>query len=129
MVSKEVSKIFSLCCIFLLHVPFTVFWLLCMNLLKFFAPDFTFKMLQRKKKDAKMESMKINSLEDIGFVFSTDMLINNTKNRIRNVLKEAQKGRPAPNPELVNLVGEQISSILRFAKAGRPLVVNFGSCT
>ncbi len=39
------------------------------------------------------------------------------------------EGGPAPNPSLVDLNGITQYHLLEFAKKGRPLVVNFGSCT
>lgn len=47
----------------------------------------------------------------------------------RDLMKEAQKGRPAPNPRLVSLDGSKDFQLLDFARGSRPLVVNFGSCT
>jgi hypothetical protein len=44
-------------------------------------------------------------------------------------MKEAEKGRPTPNPSLVSLDGSKYFQLLDFARGSRPLVVNFGSCT
>ncbi|ROT82963.1 iodothyronine deiodinase type 3 [Penaeus vannamei] len=38
-------------------------------------------------------------------------------------------GSPAPNPVLVRLSDGVECHLLDIAKAGRPLVINFGSCT
>ncbi|XP_042881238.1 thyroxine 5-deiodinase-like isoform X1 [Penaeus japonicus] len=38
-------------------------------------------------------------------------------------------GSPAPNPALVRLSDGSECRLLDLAKAGRPLVINFGSCT
>ena len=46
-----------------------------------------------------------------------------------NALKEAQKGLTAPNPELYDLNTRKVVSLLSRSQAGRPLVVNFGSCS
>ena len=46
-----------------------------------------------------------------------------------NVLKEAQEGSPAPSPDLYDLSTRQVVSLLSRARPGRPLVLNFGSCS
>ena len=50
-------------------------------------------------------------------------------NQIRDIVKEAQVGSVAPNPMLMDLSTKASKPLLSFAKAGRPLIVNFGSCT
>ena len=42
---------------------------------------------------------------------------------------ETNVGKPAPNPPVVKLDGVTQVNLLDFAKAGRPLVLNFGSCS
>ena len=42
---------------------------------------------------------------------------------------EAAVGKPAPNPPVVKIDGVTQVNLLDFAKAGRPLVLNFGSCS
>ena len=42
---------------------------------------------------------------------------------------QASVGKLAPNPPVVKIDGVTLVSLLDFAKAGRPLVFNFGSCT
>ncbi|KAF2347958.1 Iodothyronine deiodinase [Trinorchestia longiramus] len=38
-------------------------------------------------------------------------------------------GSPAPNPLVVELEGSRKRRLLDLAKSGRPLVLNFGSCS
>jgi len=71
----------------------------------------------------------MKTIEDIAFIGSMDNLKGMTGNLIRNALKEAQEGSPAPNTEVVNLVSRKSGKLLDWAKKGRPLVLNFGSCT
>ena len=42
---------------------------------------------------------------------------------------EAEVGKPAPNLQVVKMDGVTQVNLLDFAKAGRPLVLNFGSCS
>merc|ERR1719239_1191339 len=72
-----------------------------------------------------MDSIK--STEDIGFMFSLDKVKMMTMNNIRDILKEAQVGETAPNPELIDLETRTKLPLVSLAKAGRPLVLNFGS--
>ncbi|XP_046544588.1 thyroxine 5-deiodinase-like [Haliotis rubra] len=46
-----------------------------------------------------------------------------------DLYKDAFLHHLAPNPRLHSLDGTQIHRLLDFQKQGRPLVVNFGSCT
>ncbi|XP_063586617.1 type II iodothyronine deiodinase-like isoform X1 [Penaeus indicus] len=48
---------------------------------------------------------------------------------VRETAMVAHAGGPAPNPTLVRLSDGVECRLLDMAKAGRPLVVNFGSCT
>jgi len=65
----------------------------------------------------------------MGFMFSLDRIRNQYTVKIRDVLKDAQVGKEAPNPALIDLVTKTKTYLLSHEKAGRPLVVNFGSCT
>ena len=42
---------------------------------------------------------------------------------------QASVGKPAPNPLVVKMDGVTGANLLDFATVGRPLVLNFGSCT
>jgi len=112
----------------LVKVPIKLLRVFVMNVANLVAPDWTFKMLKR---GSMLEgiSKPFESTSDMGFVFSLDMVWNTTRKEIRDILKEAQVGSPAPNPTLVDLSNKSSTSLLSLAKAGRPLVVNFGSCT
>ncbi|XP_042881222.1 type I iodothyronine deiodinase-like [Penaeus japonicus] len=48
---------------------------------------------------------------------------------VRETTMIAEQGSPAPNPALVRLSDGSECRLLDLAKAGRPLVINFGSCT
>ena len=70
---------------------------------------------------------KIKTIQDFAFILSLDSVTMEVKGKMRDILKEAQLGLPAPNLELVDLATKAKMPLLSLAKAGRPLVVNFGS--
>ncbi|KAF6021301.1 hypothetical protein EB796_020394 [Bugula neritina] len=43
--------------------------------------------------------------------------------------KEAYQGLPAPDGDVIDLESKKVSTLLSFAKKGRPFVLNFGSYT
>jgi len=71
----------------------------------------------------------MESSSDVAFFMSLDRVRHQTMNQLRDILKEAQMGRAAPNPELIDLATRAKLPLLSLARAGRPLVINFGSCT
>ena len=70
---------------------------------------------------------KIQTIQDFAFILSLDSVTMEVKGKMRDILKKAQLGQPAPNLELVDLATKAKTPLLSLAKAGRPLVVNFGS--
>ena len=70
---------------------------------------------------------KIQTIQDFAFILSLDSVTMEVKGKMRDILKEAQIGQPAPNLDLVDLATKAKMPLLSLAKAGRPLVVNFGS--
>ena len=48
---------------------------------------------------------------------------------LENATKEALKGEAAPNPPVYDLATGKTVSLLSTASKGRPLVLNFGSCS
>jgi len=115
----------------LIKLPFVVLRVLAMNMVNMVAPEMMFKMIQRMMKDKEEMAIakKFKSTEDIGFLFSFDFIKMSVQGEIRDILKEAQVGSPAPNPVLLNLSDRASTSLLSLATPGRPLVINFGSCT
>jgi len=49
--------------------------------------------------------------------------------RYLECFKEASLHKPAPNTKVISLKSNIIKNILDFQRKGRPLVINFGSCT
>jgi len=118
--------------VLLVKLPIALIAYLAFNLARIVAPSLLINFIKgsaarQKMMEKQMESIK--STEDIGFMFSLDKVKMMTMNNIRDILKEAQVGQPAPNPELIDLETRAKLPLVSLAKAGRPLVLNFGSCT
>jgi len=115
----------------LVKLPFGLLGVLAMNMVNMVAPEMMFKLFQRMMKDSEEMAIakKFKSTEDFGFLFSFDRIQMCARGEIRDILKEAQVGCPAPNPTLLNLLDRSSTNLLSLATPGRPLVINFGSCT
>jgi len=127
-----VGKIVRLAVVLLVKLPIALLAYLAFNLARCVAPGLLINTIKgsaarQKMMEKQMESIK--STDDIGFMFSLDKVKMMTMNNIRDILKEAQVGQPAPNPELIDLETRAKLPLVSLAKAGRPLVLNFGSCT
>jgi len=97
------------------------------NVMKRIAPNMMLKKFKDKKK-GKM-NMEVKSLDDVAYIFSWDMVKARVSIEVGDILKEAQLGEDAPNPELYDLVKGETTFISNLAKPGRSMVINFGSCT
>lgn len=73
--------------------------------------------------------MTVNSTKDTPFLFTFRFVWIRAIKSIMDIMKPAQLGGKAPNLELVDLEKKSSVFLLDMAKAGRPLVLNFGSCT
>jgi len=129
-----VGKIVRLGVVLLVKLPVALLAYLAFNLARIIAPGLLINSIKGSatRMEAGMPSKMINSIkstEDLGFMFSLDKVKMITMNNVRDILKEAQVGQPAPNPELVDLETRAKLPLVSLAKAGRPLVLNFGSCT
>ncbi len=64
------------------------------------------------------------------FLFNPyEFLRNQLKANYISNSKTAELNGPAPNPEVIDLVTKKVKHLLDYQKKGRPLVLNFGSCT
>jgi len=127
-----VGKMVKLAVVLLVKLPVALLAFFAFNLARILAPGFLVNAIKGKKNEAGMPVKMMDSFkstEDFGFMFSLDKVKMLTMNNIRDILKEAQIGRPAPNLELVDLETRAKLPLLSLARAGRPLVLNFGSCT
>merc|ERR1712156_14754 len=104
---------------------------LVLNILRVIAPDFTLNMFKNKhQSDTKLrfaENMK--SVDDIAFLFSFARVQKQLLHGLDNALKDAQVGEAAPDPSVYDLTNRKTVSLLSTATPGRPLVLNFGSCS
>jgi len=114
-----------------LRMPGTLAFFLVMNIMRFLAPDFTFRMMKAKLNTTGMIEFgkNLKSVEDMDYLFSLASVKKRFSNAMGNVLKEAQIGSRAPSPELYDLKTQSVVSLLSRSKPGRPLVINFGSCS
>lgn len=73
----------------------------------------------------------IKSEEEWGknFFATTEMIKNRYKAWIQEPYREALVNLPAPNPMVVLAKSVEKVPLLSIAKEGRPLILNFGSCT
>jgi len=131
---RMVGKIVRLAVVLLVKLPVALLAYLAFNLARIVAPGLLVNAIKGNatRREAGMpEKMmeSIKSTEDFGFMFSMDKVKMLTMNNIRDILKEAQVGESAPNPELIDLETRAKLPLISLAKAGRPLVLNFGSCT
>lgn len=62
-------------------------------------------------------------------LFSDQMFENVWHSVVLDLNKKIKKDREAPNSPVVSLSGKHCFPLLQMAKSGRPLVLNFGSCT
>jgi len=129
-----VGKIVRLGMVLLVKLPVALLAYLAFNLARIIAPGLLINSIKGSatRMEAGMPSKMMDSIkstEDLGFMFSLDKVKMITMNNVRDILKEAQVGQPAPNPELVDLETRAKLPLVSLAKAGRPLVLNFGSCT
>jgi len=101
------------------------------NTSKLLAPQFTFKIAMKMFEKVKIRSFsfKIESVEDLDYIFSWDIKQRFIEKTINDVLKQAKVGSEAPNPIIFNMTTSKLTPLLSLSKQGRPLVLNFGSCT
>jgi len=132
--SRMVGKVVRLAAVLLVKLPVALLAYLAFNLARILAPGLLINAIKGSatRREAGMPAKmmdNIKSTEDFGFMFSLDKVKMMTMNNVRDILKEAQVGQSAPNPELVDLETRAKLPLVSLAKAGRPLVLNFGSCT
>jgi len=102
------------------------------NLGRIVAPDMLVKRTREKlkKKGGNLtQNMEIKTVDDMAFLFSWDMVRMQIRKAVKEIFNEVALGQAAPNPELVSLASGKSTLLLEYAKQGRPLVLNFGSCT
>jgi len=135
------GEVLQICLLLLIKLPINLAILLVANIANIIAPDLVLSMVKKlmlKSKDLADDSAtngnkfkwgNMESSSDVAFFMSLDRVRHQTMNQLRDILKEAQMGCAAPNPELIDLDTRAKLPLISLARAGRPLVINFGSCT
>jgi len=120
----------------LVELPIRLLMLLVINVLGLILPELVVwvaktTMIRHARSEGMSDLMakweKIQTIQDFAFILSLDSVTMEVKGKMRDILKQAQLGQPAPNLELVDLASKAKVPLLSLAKAGVPLVVNFGS--
>lgn len=96
-----------------------------------------FPKVQRRVLDTRMEHRPqrmwaaIKSEPEWGknFFATTEMIKNRYKAWIQEPYREARVGADAPNPTVVSARTGEVRALLAAEKRGRPIILNFGSCT
>ena len=87
----------------------------------------------RKKLDeyiiTAMDETSTNKHDNENIFLTLDFVKAFIRLRYLDIFKEAFKGYKAPNPKLLSIDGSAEMYLLDVQKQGRPLVLNFGSCT
>jgi len=135
------GEVLQICLLLIIKLPISLAILLVANIANIIAPGLVLNMVKKlmlKSKDLADDSAtngnkfkwgNMESSSDVAFFMSLDRVKQQTMNQLRDILKEAQIGGAAPNPELIDLDSRAKLPLLSLARAGRPLVINFGSCT
>ena len=76
-----------------------------------------------------MEDIGWNAADYAGSQYSLGYVKQWYRSRLLDILKDAQKGRKAPDCDVVALKDNILVKLLSYGRPGRPLVLNFGSCT
>lgn len=113
------------------QIPLCLFIHVFSNISKLLAPQLTFKIAMKMFEKVKIRSFsfKIESVEDLDYIFSWDIKQRFIEKAINDVLKQAKVGSKAPNPIIFSMTTSKLTPLLSLSKRGRPLVLNFGSCT
>ena len=144
---SRMLKYFKASLIFL-SIPLLFLVYILLNVLKKVAPKFLFKIATTKlpKFNQWKFSQKITGIEDLDFLFSYDIFevgLNQKRllikikiflqwkvvKGIENVLKKSTLGSPAPDVPVLDVATNKVINLLSNCKEGRPMVLNFGSCS
>jgi len=114
-----------------IRFPGILLFFLLNNIMRLIAPDFTIKMLKKQLSTTGKWGFdeKINSVEDVEYLFSFACVKKQLLHGLENAIKDAQRGSLAPNPAVYDLTSRSTVSLLTASRPARPLVLNFGSCS
>jgi len=117
--------------VFVLLVKLPLLLIICsiVKMLNAIAPAALFTLLDSKMFSNLQFKGKYRSLDDVPFLFSWEFAKRQIHKQLMDALRLAELGEKAPNVEMIDLETKGKVSLLSLARAGRPLVLNFGSCT
>jgi len=118
----------------ILRIPFLFIAYLVLQIFKRIAPGFMYKivtqnMLSQIKFNQWKNSENVKSVHDLNFIFSTEIFKWKVLSGIDDAMKDAYLGAPAPDIPVLNISSKKTINLLSLASEGRPLVLNFGSCS
>jgi len=115
----------------IIRIPFYLLIHVLSNVAKYAAPRTTFELAMEIFDKVKVRNYteKIKGVDDVDFLFSWDIKQFFLESAINDAMKAARLGSEAPNPTVLNLTSSQLTPLLSLAKQGRPMILNFGSCT
>jgi len=122
----RVRQVLGICLVLAVKLPLNVLLTVISNIARIIAPNVVFRYT-KKIMDSEIMKRGVEKPEDATFLFSMDRVKMQTKMQIRDVMKTAELGHLAPDAELVDLETRKRVSLLSLARAGRPLILNFGS--
>jgi len=116
------------------QIPFLCLAFLIAQILKRIAPGLMYKivtknMLSQLGIDQWNNSENIQSVDDLNFMFSADIFKFIFSSGINDAMKDADLGSPAPDVPIMNIHSKKTINLLSLASKGRPLILNFGSCS
>jgi len=126
----KASQLFNLGFIFMVKLPLKLAATVLLNIANYIAPGPLFTFLDKRIPPHPIPfPSEFQSTKDMKFLFSLERVARRVRMEVRDVFKPAQLGEKAPDIELMDLDSRKNTSLLSLARVGRPLVLNFGSCT
>jgi len=121
----------------LAEVPVKYMMLLPLKTASYLTPNILLKIIQMTmpKKDGEdsIETEKSRGAEDqaalLKFFTSTDFIHMMFNMKLNDIWKTSTEGNPALDGKVYDLDMDRWVNLLSFAKPGRPLVLNIGSCS
>lgn len=109
-----------------LMVPPRLVWALTMNIIMTLNGIMSATQTSEKStsKHATITSGAVGDLRYFGW-----RMYNLTRNILREAMVDAHEEDKSPNPTMLRYDTKKTCQLLDVAKAGRPLVINFGSCS
>jgi len=89
----------------------------------------TKKLLSKIEFNQWKNSEKVQTVDDLNFIFSTEIFKWKVLSGIEDATKDAVLGAPAPDVPILNVSSKKTINLLSLSSSGRPLVLNFGSCS